>query len=591
MTTNSASLPYEEPGIVAVLILSSFLVLLNVINSVLDRLLYCGLIGQVLIGIAWGTPGAKWISYSAEEAVIQLGYIGLILLVYEGGLSTSFTSLKANLLLSIAVALTGIAVPIALSFSLRGLVRATSLQAFAAGAALCSTSLGTTFTVLSTSGLTMTRLGVVLTSAAMMDDVVGLVMVQVISNLRGSRSSINPTTIVRPILVSLAFAVVLPLTCKIFVKPLTLLLNHRRENNPLGVLQRVLCLRQTVFVIHTAILLGLVTGASYAGASTLFAAYIAGAIISWWDSELPHVIHGSTAAAEASPSQGEGNIVNPSDGQVASKEVQPENAGDGTNGSQHGPGRARHEMPTPTLDSSKVYTSTTSGSAVYEHYYQQPVERILKPFFFASIGFSIPITRMFSGSVVWRGIVYALLMTFGKLVCGLWLVRFSIAPLIPNKLRINSFKLPALPHLCGKRSKREGRSNNPSFWSALSSTLQQRRTSVVQQATPKATSLPRSRSNHQSPKPLSLYPASMLGIAMVARGEIGFLISAVAESNDIFGSPSTGDSEIFLIVTWAILLCTIIGPLGVGLLVRRVRRLENSKREESRDVLGVWGVR
>lgn len=71
------------------------------------------------------------------------------------------------------MALTGIVLPIGLSFVLIVLVNASPLQAFAAGAALCSTSLGTTFTVMQTSGLSTTRMGVVLTSAAMMDDVVG----------------------------------------------------------------------------------------------------------------------------------------------------------------------------------------------------------------------------------------------------------------------------------------------------------------------------------------------------------------------------------------------------------------------------------
>jgi hypothetical protein len=78
------SLPYHEPGIVTILIQSSFLLLLNAVNSVLDRLVYCGLLGQVLLGIAWGTPGAKWLSVEAEEFIVQLGYLGLILLVYEG---------------------------------------------------------------------------------------------------------------------------------------------------------------------------------------------------------------------------------------------------------------------------------------------------------------------------------------------------------------------------------------------------------------------------------------------------------------------------------------------------------------------------
>jgi hypothetical protein len=82
--TAAPSLPYHEPDIVTILILSSFLLLLNLVNSVLDRLIYCGLLGQVFIGIAWGTPGAKWLSIQVEEVIVQLGYIGLILLVYEG---------------------------------------------------------------------------------------------------------------------------------------------------------------------------------------------------------------------------------------------------------------------------------------------------------------------------------------------------------------------------------------------------------------------------------------------------------------------------------------------------------------------------
>ena len=80
------SLPYHEPAIITILIQSSFLLLLNAINAVLDHLVYCGLLGQVLIGTAWGTPGAKWLSTEVENVAVQLGYLGLILLIYEGTL-------------------------------------------------------------------------------------------------------------------------------------------------------------------------------------------------------------------------------------------------------------------------------------------------------------------------------------------------------------------------------------------------------------------------------------------------------------------------------------------------------------------------
>lgn len=95
---NAASLPYHEPGIQTILILVSFLLLLNVINAALDKVLYCGLLGQVLIGIAWGTPGAKWLSTEVEEVIVQLGYLGLILLVYEGSSSSTPRLMKAHFL-------------------------------------------------------------------------------------------------------------------------------------------------------------------------------------------------------------------------------------------------------------------------------------------------------------------------------------------------------------------------------------------------------------------------------------------------------------------------------------------------------------
>jgi Kef-type K+ transport system membrane component KefB len=86
MPASATSLPYHEPGITTILILTSFLLLCNVVNWALDRIVYCGLIGQILIGIAWGTPGAKWLDESIETPIVQFGYLGLILLVYEGSL-------------------------------------------------------------------------------------------------------------------------------------------------------------------------------------------------------------------------------------------------------------------------------------------------------------------------------------------------------------------------------------------------------------------------------------------------------------------------------------------------------------------------
>lgn len=50
----------------------------------------------------------------------------------------------------------------------------------------------------------------------------------------------------------------------------------------------------------------------------------------------------------------------------------------------------------------------------YEQNYKQLMEFVLMPFFFVSIGFSIPIGSMFTGAIVWNGLAYALLMIAAK---------------------------------------------------------------------------------------------------------------------------------------------------------------------------------
>jgi Kef-type K+ transport system membrane component KefB len=157
---------------------------------------------------------------------------------------------------------TGIGAPIGLSFTLYGIANATPLQSFASGAALCSTSLGTTFTILGTTGLLKTRLGVVLTSAAMLDDVVGLVMVQVISNLGGSGSDFSTVTVIRPVFVSIGFAILSPFLCWLIVQPVTVRLNGMRENKRNDLINRMLLCDGMAFFFHTALLIAMVAGAT-----------------------------------------------------------------------------------------------------------------------------------------------------------------------------------------------------------------------------------------------------------------------------------------------------------------------------------------
>lgn len=96
------------------------------------------------------------------------------------------------------------------------------------------------------------------------------------------------------------------------------------------------------------------------------------------------------------------------------------------------------------------------------------------------------------------------------------------------------------------------------------------------------------------PGTVSFYPSSILGFAMVARGEIGFLISSIAESKGVYRAndePDSGTvSKLFLIVSWAIVLCTIIGPLCVGVFIRIIQQKVAQRLEGQVERADRWGI-
>lgn len=416
---DDAALPYHEPSITTILLLISFLILSNVLNSVFDHFLFCGLISQILLGTAFGTLGAAWLSPDLETAITQLGYVGLILIVYEGGLATNVSTLCSHLALSSVVATIGVSAPIALSFLLITFLPISKLQAFAAGAALCSTSLGTTFTILSTSQLSQSRLGVVLSSAAMMDDVVGLVMSGIISSL-GRAAEFNAVTVVRPALVSIAFGALIPFGAWAIVRPLT------------RAIVRKLPVRDQMFgdgvalLVDCIVLMGCITGASYARTSVLLAAYLAGATLTWWDGCVTRLWSEHLAQAHFRTSAADQQAVSSVSMAVDTSRIREQ-----IDVATVGPASPDPLVPLHAPVTGNTFEPSTqthpTAAAIFDKHLRPALSTILQPFFFASIGFAIPISKMFTGHVVWRGMVYALLMAFAKLLCGLCLVRIGKA--------------------------------------------------------------------------------------------------------------------------------------------------------------------
>ena len=84
-----SSLAYEEPSCIQLLVIASFIYLLNVVKVAADHLLYAGLVSQIALGIIYGVPLAQLLPLDWQTTFTALGYLGLILVVFEGETNSS----------------------------------------------------------------------------------------------------------------------------------------------------------------------------------------------------------------------------------------------------------------------------------------------------------------------------------------------------------------------------------------------------------------------------------------------------------------------------------------------------------------------
>jgi Kef-type K+ transport system membrane component KefB len=320
-----------------------------------------GIIGPIAVGIIYGAPLANILEHNWQETFLAVGYVGLILIIFEGGLTTRMDLLKQNFSLSMLAATTGVVFPIGLSYLLLHLgFGFGAVETFIIGAALSTTSLGTTFAVIGGASksidLSQTRVGTVLVSAAVIDDVSGLVMSSVIGELGTLETSSNVNLgwlIGRPILASLLMAVLTPVLTKYVLAPFfRRYIEYRfaRYDH-----------RSNIFLM-VLVLSAFISIAAYSGTSVLFGAFLAGSFLTYLPSKHP-----------------EGPFV------VLTREEGEQND-----------------------DKSPTFVHT------FQLYCADVQKYLMEPLFFASIGFAIPFLDLWTGETVWKGIVYSLLMLFAK---------------------------------------------------------------------------------------------------------------------------------------------------------------------------------
>jgi Kef-type K+ transport system membrane component KefB len=137
---------------------------------------------QITAGL---TPEATPQVFAAQSEVVSvLAELGVIILLFEIGLESNLKDLMAVGIQAVVVAVVGVAVPFAAgTVGLMTLFGISAIPAIFAGAALTATSIGITSKVLSELGRLNSKEGQIILGAAVIDDVLGIIVLAVVASL------------------------------------------------------------------------------------------------------------------------------------------------------------------------------------------------------------------------------------------------------------------------------------------------------------------------------------------------------------------------------------------------------------------------
>jgi Kef-type K+ transport system membrane component KefB len=156
------------------------------------------LLGFTLIGFE-GNDYVAFLSLPSDNALSIFSKVGVLLLMFSTGLETNISDLKKTGVVAILVACAGVALPlvlgllISLPFGSIGLGTTNLYRCIFIGTILTATSVAITVSVLKELGKINTKLGTTIVSAAIIDDVIGIVLLSIVTGIAKSGSSENLT--------------------------------------------------------------------------------------------------------------------------------------------------------------------------------------------------------------------------------------------------------------------------------------------------------------------------------------------------------------------------------------------------------------
>lgn len=153
----------------------------KVFSLVGERLRLPGVIAEIAAGVLIGPYALGLVR--VEEWTLALAEIGVIILLFDVGLEQKLTTLFRVGWTALLVAVLGVVAPFFLGYGLMRALDHNQIESVFIGAAMVATSVGITARVLQDVGAIQTVVAAVILGAAVIDDILGMILLAVVSSM------------------------------------------------------------------------------------------------------------------------------------------------------------------------------------------------------------------------------------------------------------------------------------------------------------------------------------------------------------------------------------------------------------------------
>ncbi|HYP29742.1 MAG TPA: cation:proton antiporter [Blastocatellia bacterium] len=264
-------------GAEILLALFAMLISAKIMAEVFERLRQPAVVGEILAGVIIGPSVLNFVAPS--EITSTLAEIGVIFLLFTVGLEIKPSAIFRVGKLAVIVAVLGVAAPFLGGWLLMRAWGSTGIEALFIGTAMVATSVGITARVLSGLGLLDAPTSRIIMGAAVIDDILGLLVLGVVSSM--AAGSVDYLQVGMSALLAIGFTIFIALVGAPVLTRVAPRIEKLRIGDPFFIFGLVLCL-------------GLSVAAAYIGVAAIIGAFLAGMALAE-ATEGNHDMHRQTA--------------------------------------------------------------------------------------------------------------------------------------------------------------------------------------------------------------------------------------------------------------------------------------------------------